>query len=112
MREGGKGKGASSLIQKRDQMAQTLGAEDGRLSMKMKAELSVGKDSVSTWLPLVLRPQEPYRFPFPSLHLLPFFLSPLESHVSLCILHKFSSILFSHNRTHEMTFPNISGGQE
>lgn len=95
-----------------------LGEEDGKFSLKMKAELSSGKKSISTWLPLVLRPRDSHHFASPSLNLLSFSSSPLESHVSLCILHQFSCIFFSHTRTDwkDITYPqflpNVSGGQE
>lgn len=55
-----------------------LGEEDGKFSLKMKAELSSGKKSISTWLPLVLRPRDSHHFPSPSLNLLSFSSSPLS----------------------------------
>lgn len=51
-----------------------LGAGHGRLSSKMKAELSLSTDSVPTWLPLVLRSQGSHLFRSPLPHLLPFWL--------------------------------------
>lgn len=67
-------------MQKRDHIAQTVGAGDRRLSLKLKAELSLGQDSVPTRLLSILSPQGPPSLSaFPSIYSLPFplvFLSP------------------------------------
>lgn len=75
-------------------MAQTLGAGDRRLSLKVKAELSLGKESFLTWLLSVLNPLGP-----PSLFtsipsLIALFPSPLQFHPPSVFFY-INSLLFS-----------------
>lgn len=86
-------------MQKRDHMAQTVGAGDRRLSLKMKAELSSGKDSSQG---------PPSLSASPSLYLLPFPLVLLSLTLLSVFFHiNFPLFSFMTEPWQVITYPNF-----